>query len=268
MTVFNDVSSISNIIHFAPFLRCICSCSGYMKHLSSSVKKKEQALEKLRADIEARRNATIEDKAIQEARSDPESVISNLTSSSGGSSPHGRSRQQTALAGHKRPAKDTSDPHALGESSAKRHRTTRNNPYNSSTDETSGGGDKTSGNGSSKKLSSIDKAFSSVSDITDSNRGSSSNSGTSGSDDRTELAREAAGNQKSSSSDAAVHSGSGGEKGTDMKGSSRKSGGKKRPPREVTSIERNFELDYEEVFDKSNIPQLIATTSGKIVTCK
>merc|ERR1711957_1000569 len=30
--------------------------------------------------------------------------------------------------------------------------------------------------------------------------------------------------------------------------------------------ERSFELNYEEVFDKSNIPQLIASTSGKIVT--
>lgn len=43
---------------------------------------------------------------------------------------------------------------------------------------------------------------------------------------------------------------------------------KKRPQGEVTSLDRSFELDYEEVFAKSNIPQLIASTSGKIVTCK
>ena len=41
---------------------------------------------------------------------------------------------------------------------------------------------------------------------------------------------------------------------------------RKIPPEEVTSLERSFELNYEEVFDKSNIPQLIASTSGKIVT--
>jgi len=41
---------------------------------------------------------------------------------------------------------------------------------------------------------------------------------------------------------------------------------RKRPPEEVTSLERSFELNYEEVFDKSNIPQLIASTSGKIAT--
>jgi len=41
---------------------------------------------------------------------------------------------------------------------------------------------------------------------------------------------------------------------------------RKRPPEEVTSLERTFELNYEEVFHKSNTPQLIASTSGKIVT--
>jgi hypothetical protein len=41
---------------------------------------------------------------------------------------------------------------------------------------------------------------------------------------------------------------------------------RKRKPEEVTSLERSFQLDYEEVFDKSNIPQVIAATSGKIVT--
>lgn len=234
-----------------------------MKHLSKSVKEKEAALEKLRSDIEAKRNGMMEEKTMQGSRSDPESVISNLTSSSNGSSPNGRSREKLALSGQKRPAE------ASGEAS-KRHRTTGNTPYSSATDEMSSGDDKGSGLDSTQnqKHSSIDKAFSSVSDITDSNRGSSANSGTSGSDDRTE---NASGNQKESvssvSSDAAVHSGSGGDKVKSGSGSRRKSN-RKRPPREVTSIERNFELDYEEVFDQSNIPQLIATTSGKIVTCK
>merc|ERR1712238_640638 len=41
---------------------------------------------------------------------------------------------------------------------------------------------------------------------------------------------------------------------------------RKKRPEEVTSLERSFELNYEEVFNKSNIPQLIANTSGKIVT--
>ncbi|KAL7567747.1 hypothetical protein ACA910_012079 [Epithemia clementina (nom. ined.)] len=33
----------------------------------------------------------------------------------------------------------------------------------------------------------------------------------------------------------------------------------------TTSLERNFELDYQEVFLKSNVPQLIATTTGRIL---
>jgi len=33
----------------------------------------------------------------------------------------------------------------------------------------------------------------------------------------------------------------------------------------VTSLDSTFELDYEEVFTKSNVPQVIATTAGRIV---
>ena len=39
----------------------------------------------------------------------------------------------------------------------------------------------------------------------------------------------------------------------------------KRKSREMSSMSRSFELDYEEVFQKSNIPQVIAATSGKVV---
>jgi hypothetical protein len=79
-----------------------------------------------------------------------------------------------------------------------------------------------------------------VSDITDSNRGSSSNSGSSGEGD---------------------------DDGDGVSDNDKKSK-RKRPPTEVTSLERSFELDFEEVFNKSNIPQMIAATSGKIVSCK
>jgi hypothetical protein len=41
---------------------------------------------------------------------------------------------------------------------------------------------------------------------------------------------------------------------------------RKAPPAEaLTSLEENFELDYEEVFLNSNVPQVLATTSGKVV---
>jgi len=38
-----------------------------------------------------------------------------------------------------------------------------------------------------------------------------------------------------------------------------------KPSRDATSLEANFRLDYEEVFLKSNVPQIIASTTGRIV---
>jgi hypothetical protein len=38
--------------------------------------------------------------------------------------------------------------------------------------------------------------------------------------------------------------------------------------KERISLESDFELDYEEVFLSSNVPQLIATPAGRIVICK
>ena len=43
---------------------------------------------------------------------------------------------------------------------------------------------------------------------------------------------------------------------------------RKRKKKEKTSLDSDFTLDYEEVFLTSNIPQLIATPAGRIVTCE
>jgi len=157
---------------------------------------------------------------------------------------------------------------------------------NSRTGSGTGSGSGNSGSGGpSAQGCSISKTISTVSELTDSNRGSSShNSGSGGgsSDDvpteqdsreSTSGNGEAGEDQPSNSSissDAAVAS--------EKTSRDRHTGHKdvvfnndqrmrsKRPPEEVTSLERSFELNYEEVFDKSNIPQLIASTSGKIMT--
>mmetsp|Transcript_55 Transcript_55/g.84 ORF Transcript_55/g.84 Transcript_55/m.84 type:complete len:424 (+) Transcript_55:3-1274(+) len=42
-------------------------------------------------------------------------------------------------------------------------------------------------------------------------------------------------------------------------------GSKKRKRQELTSLEKDFKLDYEEVFLTSNVPQLIATPAGRII---
>lgn len=76
------------------------------------------------------------------------------------------------------------------------------------------------------------------------------------------------------SSNAAVVSGIGSD-GTHQKHLDRvirvkgKSSSRKRQliKKEKTSLDNDFELNYQEVFLASNVPQLIATTSGRIVTC-
>ena len=43
---------------------------------------------------------------------------------------------------------------------------------------------------------------------------------------------------------------------------------RKRFRSERSSLDRKFEINYEEVFLTSNVPQIIATPAGRIVTCK
>ena len=156
------------------------------------------------------------------------------------------------------------------------------NEYSISTAGDSSGEDRGSRRPNAQSFS-IDKTVSSVSDITDSNRGSSSNNSGSGSGSgATEPVSHVSADEgddrqpstSSISSDAAVasekssrdrHSGSR-HNHKDVVFNNDKRSDRKRPPKEVTSLEQSFELDYEEVFNKSNIPQLIASTSGRVVT--
>ena len=232
-----------------------------------STKEKEETVNMLKADLSAKEQKREEEKA-QESRSDPESVMSSLTSSTTTSS-----RTNTKA---EKEIKRKADNDATG--GHKKHRT--NNTSSVSTNEDSSGEDRGS-HGPSANSISIDKTVSSVSDLTDSNRGSSSNNSGSGSGStehgsRISTDEEERPSSSSISSDAAVAS--------ERSSRDRHSGGshhhghkdvvfnntgnrtvRMRPPEEITSLQRNFELDYEEVFVKSNIPQLIAATSGKIV---
>jgi PAS domain-containing protein len=252
----------------------LSSCAEYVKHMIEVMKEKEEAVKKLRSDLEVKQLKIEEDKALQESRSDPESVVSNLTSSTTGS---GQACHQNSGNDKKRKADSEVS------SGNKKHRS--RNMSSASTNEDSSGGEDRGSRGPSARSFSTDKTVSSVSDITDSNRGSSSNNSGSGSGSEVPTERvsrvsadEADEEQPSSScisSDAAVlrenssrdrHS-SGHRKHKDVVfNKEKKRSDRKRKPEEVTSLERSFELDYEEVFDNSNIPQLIAATSGKIVT--
>jgi PAS domain-containing protein len=241
-----------------------------------TMKEKEEAVNKLRAELTVKQR-NMEDSAGQESRSDPESVASSLTTSTTRSSPVNNLK---AYQHQKRKAEsEDSDEHKK-----RRKSTISSDSTNEDSSEDRGS------RGLSAQSLDTDKTLSTVSDMTDSNRGSSSNnSGSAGSGSgngrtdpdqpiRVSADEFTAGEQPSSSSissDAAVasenssldrNSGSRNHHHKDVVFNNVKRAGLKRPPPEVTSLERSFELDYEEVFDNSNTPQLIAGTSGKIVT--
>ena len=239
-----------------------------------------------------------EEKAMQEGRSDPESVTSSLTSDTTMST--ARHTQEEGESGETKKRKLSSLDNGNCEGGGSSGEDSNNNSINNAdankkhrvsseamTEDSSGydnrGGSGT-GSGNSRTESGsggsgsggISKTISSVSELTDSNRDSGSGGGSSDYVPTVEVSRESTNREEggadqlttsSISSDVAVTS--------DKTSRDRNTGHKDvvfnnksrlRPPEEVTSLERTFELNYEEVFHKSNIPQLIASTSGKIMT--
>eukprot|EP00980_Cylindrotheca_fusiformis_P030905 scaffold25619_cov137-Cylindrotheca_fusiformis.AAC.2 len=249
----------------------LSSCAEYVKHMIKKTKEKEEAVGKLKAELSVKQEKMEDDKAVQESRSDPESVTSSLTTSTTGSA---RVHSKAEL-NKKRKAENGSNQKTGSQSS---HLTSI-----VSTNEDSSGGP-------SNQSYSIGKTVSSVSEITDSNRGSSSNnSGGSGSQggsteqeqpsrvsyDETNAVREQSASSGSISSDVAVasrnsihdqHNGNQTHNHKDVVFTKGKWADRKRPAADITSGERSFNLDYEEIFDNSNVPQVIAGTSGKIVS--
>ncbi|KAL3942746.1 MAG: hypothetical protein SGBAC_003121 [Bacillariaceae sp.] len=282
----------------------LSSCTEYMKHLIKTKGEKEEAVKNLKKELEQKTERMEEDKTAQEGRSDLESVTSSLTTSTGGSS-----RLNPKLSGlhsNKRKARfeaATTRHHKKHQAS---HNNNNNNMSSISANDESSGESRTNGGRNKDHTFSIDKTVLSVSDLTDSNRGSSSNnsgSGGSGSGTRTGSGGSGSGSKGSGSterepvlgephsqeavpedqqttssisSDAAVvsekssrdhHNESPQHNHKDVVFASRKREDSMRPPEAVTSSsEASYKLNYEEVFDQSNIPQLIAGTSGKIVS--
>jgi PAS domain-containing protein len=237
-----------------------------------TMKEKEEVVKKLKTELTVKQDRMEEDKTVQESRSDPESVTSSLTSSTSSS------RVDVKASMEKKRKANSEASGDLEKRCAAPH-----NMSSVSSNGDSSGEDRASSGPTAQSIS-IDKTVSSVSDVTDSNRGSSSNNSGSGSGSRSteqmsrlsvDEGKEAQPSLSSISSDAAVasekssqdhHSGSRQHNHKDVIFSNKKRSGRMKSPVEVTSLERSFELNYEEVFDNSNVPQLIAGTSGKIVT--
>lgn len=240
-------------------------------------KEKEEAVEKARVDLEVKERKLEEDKALlQGGRSENESVTSSLTASSSVSMQESgtqRSSRRNAPCATKRKAAELA-PDSCKDAKSKKAKLAE------STKDSLGGDYEGSGGPKGHSIF-LGKMSSSISDITDSNRGSSDSGGEKASgvshekrhrqndDESSEIA-----STSSISSTAAVISGTGSENRehghADVVKKKKKSHSRprKRSRQERSSLNPKFGLDYEEVFFSSNIPQLIATPAGRIVACK
>lgn len=227
---------------------------------------KEEAVNKAKSDLQMKKRKVEEEKALQESRSDPESVMSSLTSSTGDDSRAKKVSSEHSSDDGQRKRKTCSD----GTSSSSNKKSRSSNSGHSGSSESSA-----EGQGCTRSnQQSLDKTASSVSDITDSNKGSSnSGSDTQNSNQRSDDDDESGTPSSiSASSSAAVVQDRDGKKyhtkHADVVIKGRNTERQHKLSKEVTSLEESFVLDYEEVFIRSNVPQLIATTAGKIIACK
>ena len=235
--------------------------------MMKSTKEQEEAVGKLKSDLEAKKRKLEEDKT-QESRSDPESVTSSLTRDTNASHRHSRLN-----------ATGTKKQKLSQEVAQQQDNATLSHNISKTNEESSGGDDRASRGGGT-----FDNTVGTgVSDITDSNRGSSSSNNSASGSGKTESVSNSSADDKkktnqpttgSISNDAAVanekssqNPDAGGQKycHKDVVFNSGKRQHRKRPAEEQSSLEGGFGLDYKEVFKMSNVPQFVATTSGKIV---
>jgi len=256
----------------------LCRCADYVKHLIKTTEEKEEAVEKAKADLEVKERKLEEDKALLEGRSDPESVTSSLTAYTAGSGKGGEANANEVSdtsSGSKRKAEELERDSTNGSLSKKAK-------AEESSADSSGADDGGSSSGLRGHNISIGKMSSSVSELTDSNRGSSDSGGEKGGrhesaahkkHPRSEDESSDLPSSSSISSTAAVLRGAGShheEHGhADVVIREKKhSRHRKRQREERSSLDRKFEIDYEEVFLTSNVPQILATPAGRIVACK
>ncbi len=275
------------------------SSADYLKHLIKTTKEKEVTLQKAKNELAMRNQKLEEDRVLQEGRSDPESVTSSLTAftaSEGGDQKNGSTDSSTtvavaSLSVGKRPFPSSpQDAHDDTKDPPKKILKLRDDDSNqTSSGSGSGAGSgqmdsSGSGNGGKNFFTS-----SSLSEMTDSNKGSSYGQGTSRSSngqgnggtingnreikaevDISLLAQEEIDNKTESSvsSTAAVVSGVG-SKEHDHKYTSIvfTTDRKRKHRKEKTSLDEDFKLSHQEVFLASNVPQLIASPAGRIVAC-
>ncbi len=259
-----------------------------MKHLILVTKEKEAKLAQTKADLAIRQQKLKEENVLQDSRSDPESVTSSLTAFSTSSANANVNCMLNNVHGN---GNLSSSPDTTGKNTSKgrKGKDLSHGTSEPSSDETSkklcsdDGSGLSSETGHKGKNISVNKMSSNVSDMTDSNKGSSDGKGDSRDSQNENDAKvhsHVASNEVSSqrsgevevSSTAAVVSGIRSQEHGHQHGDvvikmrprdrKRKRGGGK------NSLDKDFNLDYEEVFLSSNIPQIIASLAGRIIACK
>jgi len=252
----------------------LSTCAAYVKHLIQETKKKEAAIEDAKANLAIRDQKREEEKSFQDSRSDPESVISSLTTSSacGGDKgqicdePKDKEGCNTCMSSVKAISSsagggsdDNNNDNRSGSKKSDREEFIKNK---GKTDNQSGSVDSCSmkdpKNRSSFQDISINNRCTSMSEISDSVPSSKGCSGSDSGDGSEEVDISEA---SSISSTAAVMSGGGSKEQENPHCIG------KLDVREKTSLELDFELNYQEVFLASNVPQLIATQTGRIAIC-
>jgi len=250
-------------------------CVEYLHHLKKMTKEKEEAIERTKCDLAIRKQKMDEDKASLENRSDPESVVSQISSLTDDDN------QMKSESMKKRWSDRNSDTDGHQHLTKKISSESESHHYGSEDGAVSSESGMHTIEG--RKNMSIGNMCSSISDITDKSIKSSvnesrpsrltSHSGAISVKDGEDRDLLETISSSSISSTAAVFSGIGSNdrpsRNVDV---SIKHGGdiskhRSRRRAEISSHQKNFVLDYEEVFYESNIPQLIATLSGRVIAC-
>jgi len=234
--------------------------------LKQANKEKEEALEKAKNDLKEKQRKMEEDNhAQQEGPSDPESTTSSLTVSSGSEGRKTGEAKKTSpesaddsneSSDNKRKANDDNEGTKKPEKKS-RLRTHESSECSSSDD---GGGKP-----AAQQRVNIDQ-FVSVSDITDSNKDSSSDGNSSSACQQQRPSTTHKTSRSGSPNVAAARDATADrDDHSDVVIAGRKRKAAQTRTKEKKNKAMKFQLDYEEVFLKSNVPQILATTSGRIV---
>jgi len=228
---------------------CVANrCSDYVRHLIKENEEKEAEVQRAKKDLDAKKDKMEEEKRTKQDPSEPESTTSSLTVSS-------RSEQL-----NKKKARD--DYHGGCSPQEKKTR------HFESHESTLSSGDSDDARKRGLPSYAMGAAASAVSGITDSNQGSSGSGNETSNEDKD--------SDDGPSSEAAVASTSETSDSkrrhkdrtvaVSNKSESARSGTEESMASEKTSLDSDFQLDYEEVFLKSNVPQILAATNGRIVS--